>query len=242
MGTDLFRGRATANAGTNGERDMKRYVVMAAYCLAAAAFAQDGHKHDHDGHDHGDHEKAKSAQTAEMDEAAMMEAWMATAAPGPEHKHMEALAGNWKTVSKHWMQPGAEPSVSEGTCKNEWVLGGRYMQATYKSDFMGQPFEGVGISGYDRAQKRYFSMWIDNMSTQPMMDTGSYDESSKTFTYKGHFMMPEVGKIKSKTVIRVIDANKHVMMMYHAMPGEDEMGKVMELTYERVPAGDAQAS
>ncbi len=219
---------------------MKRYAVLAMYCLVAASFGQDGHKHDHDGHDHG-HAQDK-ARTAEMDQDAMMEAWMATAAPGPEHKHMQVLVGKWKTTSKHWMEPGAEPSVSEGTCTNEWILGGRYLRATYKADFMGQPFQGEGISGYDRAQKRYFNIWIDNMSTQPMMDAGSYDESSKTFNYKGHFVMPEMGKVKSRTVLRVIDNNKHVMVMYHAMPGQDEMTKVMELTYERVTAGDDQAS
>ena len=169
---------------------MKLITALVVCCLAGTAIAQDhGHKHGHDhkqGHDHkhGDKDKAKSP--SDMNPQEMMDAWMATAAPGPEHKNLDVMIGNWKTTARHWMQPGAEPMLSLGKCKNEWMLGGRYMRSEYAADFMGQPFTGVGIMGFDRARKEYFTFWVDSMSTQPMVDTNGFSA-----TRTGYFMISQ---------------------------------------------------
>src|SRR4029450_2305674 len=38
----------------------------------------------------------------------------AAATPGPAHKALEALIGDWKAEVKCWMEPGQPPHVSQG--------------------------------------------------------------------------------------------------------------------------------
>ncbi|MCK7481868.1 MAG: DUF1579 domain-containing protein [Candidatus Moduliflexus flocculans] len=38
------------------------------------------------------------------------------------------------------------------------ILGGRYVRLTYKGEMMGQPFEGLQISGYDNITKAYHDL------------------------------------------------------------------------------------
>ena len=54
----------------------------------------------------------------------MAEACAAAASMGPEHQSLARFEGTWRAEVKLWMQPGAEPQVSQGTMTNTLVLGG----------------------------------------------------------------------------------------------------------------------
>ena len=58
---------------------------------------------------------------------------------------------------------------------------------------MGQPFVGMAIDGYDRQQKKYTSVWVDSMTDQTLLMTGTADANGViTYTAKGH--CPMTGK------------------------------------------------
>ena len=172
------------------------------------------------------------------EQQAQFDAWMATATPGPEHKYLGYMVGEWDAHVKHWMEPGAEAAQEEGWCKNEPILGGRFIRTEFKGTMMDMPFQGMGWTGYDRVQKKYINTWADTFGTMLMVQDGSYDEAEKEFTYQGSYEMEPGQTIKSKTTIKVLGPNKHVMLMYQAMPGQDEMSKILEITYERVKKGE----
>ena len=115
------------------------------------------------------------------EEAAMMEAWMKAATPGPHHARLQKSVGDWKTMVKVWHGAG-EPQVSEGKSTIKSILGGRYVEEHFEGMAMGQPFTGRGISGYDNVTKRYTSLWMDSMSTSILFFEGTYDESTNTLT------------------------------------------------------------
>ena len=76
---------------------------MSAALLAAAVLAaapQDG---------------AQDGTDAAAPDAAMMEAWMEAAAPGPGHEPIKAMAGAWNVDNTIYMAPGAPPLNSKGT-------------------------------------------------------------------------------------------------------------------------------
>ncbi len=125
-------------------------------------------------------------QNQEMDES--QKAWMEFMTPGTYHEMMAKNVGEWKTVTKYWMDPNAEPQVIEGTAKTESLLGGRYFKTTHTGNMMGMPFEGFSIDGYDNAKKEFFSIWLDNMGTSYMLSKGNYDEDSKTLSYDWDFV------------------------------------------------------
>jgi hypothetical protein len=161
-----------------------------------------------------------------------MKAMMAAAAPGAAHKMLAKSAGTWSATVTTWMQPGAAPATSTGEVTNEMVLGGRYLRSTNTGNFLGRPFEGVGITGYDNVKKMFVNSWIDNMGTGIITMSGTWDEPSKSITYTGSMTDPVSGKdIPIRQVWRFVDDNHQVMEMYYPVGGQDF--KSMEIKYTR---------
>jgi hypothetical protein len=153
--------------------------------------------------------------------------------PGPEHRVLDGMIGNWKADVKHWMTPEGEPETSTGTSTSKWILDDHYVESTFEGDMMGMPFEGRGVSGYDNLDKKYFSTWIDSMSTGHMLTKGSYDPGTKTFTYSGQCHDPMSGKLVTmRSVVKLTDADHHTMEMYAPGPDGNEF-KNMEIHYTR---------
>jgi hypothetical protein len=163
----------------------------------------------------------------------MMEMMKKLAAPGPGHKVMDRMTGTFTAKMKSWMEPGKPPVESEGKQTSEWILGGRYVVDDYQSEFLGEPFHGMGINAYDNVKKEYVSTWVDTMSTGIMVMRGSYDEASKTMTMTGSFDDPMTGApMKVKTVGKFLDDRTHVFEMYMETP-DGGWFKNMEITYTR---------
>ena len=163
---------------------------------------------------------------------AMQQAMMAAMAPGEHHEHMKALVGNWDYTIKAWMDPSQPPMESTGKRSAELIMGGRYLSEKYSGDFMGMPFEGQGLMGYDNMQKKYFSTWVDNMSTGVMVSDGQCAKGPM-WTMNGEMPDPMTGKMsKSRTTMKLTDADHFVMEMF--APGADgkEM-KMMEISGTR---------
>ena len=166
------------------------------------------------------------------DMAAQQQAWMDYMTPGPMHEMMAKTAGDWKTTIKFWMDPAAEPMVTEGTSKAEMILGGRYLKETSNSTVMGMPMEGMSITGYDNFTKEFTSIWIDNMGTGTTVAKGTYDKETKTITLHGSMVDPMTGKdTKYRQVLNIIDDNHHTFEMFVDHDGQEV--KNMEVDYTR---------
>jgi hypothetical protein len=162
----------------------------------------------------------------------MMKAWQEYITPGANHELLAKMVGEWKTEISSWMAPDAPPSITEGKSVYESILGGRYIQSVETSTFMGMPFEGRAISGYDNASKKFFTYWIDNMGTGVLAAEGSYDEASKTLTYIGSGMSFN-GEYKTRELIKWMSDDEIMFTMYMEEGGKPEM-KMMEIKYTRI--------
>lgn len=169
-------------------------------------------------------------------EEEMMKQMMALAAPGDEHKALERFVGSWNATIKMWMGPG-EPTISKGVATYEWILGGRYLKSKHTSEVAGMPFEGMGIDGYDRAQKFYYSLWFDTMGTGYMSLKGVASSDHKRISYTGMMFDPTQGReVKVREEVEWVDANRFIFSMYTEMPGQDGKSievKAMEMTATR---------
>ncbi|MFT7668627.1 MAG: hypothetical protein ACI8X5_001321 [Planctomycetota bacterium] len=105
-----------------------------------------------------------------------MAAWMASMTPGEHHAKLSKAAGDWDVKAKFWMTPDGPPMDAVGTSKTRTILGGRYILEEYSSEFMGMPYEGMLIQGYDKINEEYVSIWLDNMSTRPAISSGTTDD------------------------------------------------------------------
>ena len=174
--------------------------------------------------------KAK-APTAEQQ--AMMQAWQKAATPGPNHKLLGTLTGEWTFATKMWMEPGAPPESSTGTAVYIPLMDGRYIQGEYKGTFGGMAFQGLGLTGYDNVAQHFTATWADNMGTSIMLMTGSYEPATKTFTYMGDMddMMKPGMKVKVRQHVKILSEDSHVMDWYETRGGKEI--KTMEIAYTR---------
>jgi hypothetical protein len=175
---------------------------------------------------------AKTAAPASpMDDKATMEAWMKIATPSAAHKWLEPLVGAWDAKVTMWMAPGAPPEMSTGTSETKWVLGGRFLEQRYEGSFMGQPFSGVGYTGYDNYKGKYVGTWMDTMGTMIMVSQG--EAVGKTLAMTSTVDDVFTGKpTKIKNAVKIVDPDHHVMEMW----GPDSTGqqfKTMEIHYTR---------
>jgi len=176
---------------------------------------------------------AKSSdQAPATDEKAMMEAWAKVATPGEAHKWLEPVVGTWDAKITIWMAPGAPPQESTGTSENKWVLGGRFVEQRYEGNFMGQPFSGVGYTGYDNYKKKYIGTWMDTMGTMMMISQG--DAAGKTLTMTSTMDDIMTGKTATvKSEIKIVAPDHHVMEMWGPDPKTGAPFKTMEIHYTR---------
>jgi len=170
-----------------------------------------------------------------MDPAKMAEAKV-KGAPGENHKILESLAGDWDATSQWWMTKDAQPMESKATASSKMVLGGRFLHQEYKGEAMGEPFEGMGVTGYDNVKQEFTSVWMDNMATGIMTSSGQYDPATKSIGEQGTFSCPMTGKkdMKFRSVLKIVDNDHFTYEMYGN--GMDDKGpefKTMEINYTR---------
>jgi hypothetical protein len=163
----------------------------------------------------------------------MMKKVEAAGTPGAAHKALEPLVGDWNAEVKLWMAPDAPPNVSKGTAKSSWIMNGRFVQQEFKGEFMGKPFRGMGLTGYDNMKKKYSSFWVDEVSTSMFTSEGKGDSAGKVITFEGTYACPETGELEkpSKQVVRIVSRDKHIYEMYD--PAKGANSKTMEITYTR---------
>jgi len=190
-------------------------LVVAAVFLAGLALADN---------------KTPAADSQKADAAKNMEQAIA---PGLAHKALEPFVGEWTAEVKAWMAPGQPPSLSKGTAKSTWILDGRYVQEEFTGDFMGQPFRGMSLTGYDNIRGKYRSVWVDNMSTTIVTSEGDLDAAGKVLTFNGDYACAMTGdkNKQAKLISRIVNKDKHVFEMHDPSLGANS--KMMEITYTR---------
>jgi hypothetical protein len=183
---------------------------------------------------------AKGGVPGGMDEKAMWDMMEKLGTPGENHKLLENMVGDWTYTIKFTMSPGGEPKQATGTATTKSIMGGRYFVQEVKGTMpvpgpdgkeVNKPFEGISTTAYDNAKSKFVNSWIDNMSTGIMSSEGTYDAATKTFTYLGSMECMGMTS-KTRTVIKIIDKDKHTLEMYESMNGQPET-KGMEITYTR---------
>jgi len=162
----------------------------------------------------------------------MMKKMAELGAPGPAHKALNPLAGEWNVVARFWMG-GPEPTESKGTSTKRWILGGRFLQEDHNGEFMAQPFQGMGLTGYDKMKQKYVGLWMDSMGTAMSVSEGAADADGKVITMNGTMDDPMSGEKNKpiKYILRIVGQDKHVMEMHDVSLGEKS--KMGEITYVR---------
>jgi hypothetical protein len=149
--------------------------------------------------------------------------------PGPEHELLKKDVGTWDATVEMTMAPGAAPTVSKGT-EVVTMLGGFWQLSEFKSELMGQPFEGRGTVGFDPAKKKYVGTWVDTMTPGYATVEGTYDAATKTLTATMDGPGPTGERVQMKETTEWKADGTRVFTMH----GPDG-GVMMRITYKRRP-------
>jgi hypothetical protein len=99
--------------------------------------------------------------------------------PGPEHDMFKKMVGDWDLTMKFG---GGE---SKGTVSYKMELGGLWLAGSLESELFGTKFQGKSLDTYDAGKKKYIGIWVDSMSTHPLLMEGTFDKEKKTLTMIG---------------------------------------------------------
>ncbi len=193
-------------------------VLGAAVFLSAGIFAQE----------------TKGPPEISAEQQAMTEAFKSYSTPGEPHARLAKKAGDWNVAVKMWHTPDMEvPEESTATSCIKAIMGGRYIVEEVKGEAMGEPFEGLGIAGYDNITKKFVGVWVDTMNTGIIHSEGTPAQYGDIINFEGTHPDPLRGRYdKTRSVERTISDDKFIFTSYKTADDGREF-KGMELTYTR---------
>jgi hypothetical protein len=149
--------------------------------------------------------------------------------PAKEHELLKKLAGDWNAVLHMMCEeiPGKEHS--------ELIAGGLWLTTTFTADMGGAPYEGHGVLGYDKAKKKYVSVWVDPSRTDIDMMEATVEGTARVGST---MMMGMTGeKVKTRVVEDMPNDNTRILTFNQAGPDGKEM-EVMRIVYTRAKSAD----
>ena len=153
--------------------------------------------------------------------------------PGPEHKKLEPLVGDWTFTLKLWTNPKESPAEVQGTVERKWIMGGRFVQETIKGTCgRGKTFEGLGLLGYDNAQKKFTATRACGLCGTISHGLATCNTSGTKFECVKEECCPLTGqKVKGRDEV-LIEGNDRIVVNVFKTIADKEV-KVMEIVSTR---------
>lgn len=179
--------------------------------------------------------QAPAEQPMTAEQKAQMAAWTKAMTPGKPHQDLATRAGIWEGKASMWEAPGAQPQISQARSERTMELGGRVMVDHWKGTMMGMPFEGLGHTGFDNSNGKWWSTWSDNFGTGVMTGVGTCDaDPVRGCTFANSFVDPLTGKEKRiRSTVAWPSPDEEQMLMFDTAPDGREF-KSMEIVVRRV--------
>ncbi len=145
--------------------------------------------------------------------------------PEKEHQLLAEMVGAWDAVMTG---TGLPPSKGEAVFKME--CGGLWLTSTFDCDMGGFKFQGKGLDSYDVRKKKYVSVWVDSMTTSPMIFEGEVDASKNLVMFAD--APDESGKpAKWRSISVSKDKDHHTFKLYkQSQGGQEELMLTIEYT------------
>jgi hypothetical protein len=178
---------------------------------------------------------AETPQQPQMtpEQKAMADAYARMGELRAEHKQLEYFAGRWNVQTNMVMDPAAKPEVSSGKAETKPLFGGRSFETNYEGSYGGQTFTGRGYTGFDNLKGKFYTTWMDSMSTSLWLALGTYDAKTRSYTFTGDMddAMKPGTIVKIREVIRIVDDKHYVFEWYETRAGKE--AKTMWIEYTR---------
>lgn len=146
--------------------------------------------------------------------------------PGPEHEQLKESEGTWDCLIK------SNGEETKGTMTYKMALNGLWLLEEFRGEVTGSQFEGRGATSFDPSKKKFVNVWVDSMSTRPIVSEGTYDKATKTMTMHGEMPLPDGSSMKVKFATVTKDADTKVFTITTTGEGNQEI-EMLQITYKR---------
>ncbi len=150
--------------------------------------------------------------------------------PGPEHKKLQPFVGNWTFTMKVWTDPSQTPAELKGTIERKWIMDGRFVQESVRGECAktGKTFEGMGLVGYDGAQKKFTCVKACGLCGTISSGLVSCDSTGSRFECVKEECCPLTGqKVKGRDEVLIESNDRIVINLYKTI--NDREVKVIEI-------------
>lgn len=176
------------------------------------------------------------AQSDQPDAASRQKAREDFMTPGPMHKILAILEGTWEGEVTFWPAPGVGPFKSKSRAVNKSVYDGLFQEQEHTGLIGGKPYYSKLIWGYDKARKKFFVFGIDNMGSDHLRTEGTFDSTTRTWTFVGAKTDPLTGQDNNlKETRQLTDNNTQIMDMYVPDKASGKEFHTLQIIYRRQP-------
>lgn len=188
--------------------------------------------------------QSSATSQPELNPIERLDAWAQSREPNENHRRLDVLEGEWDLTMK--MFDNNDVSETQGSAKYHWIFEKKFLVEEVQCTLAGEPFEWMGIYGYDNLAKVYTAVWVDNIDTSTETAEGRAEAGGKAIRFAGQHKMPGGQIEKFDWVIKRESKDRIVVEMYQ--PDDGNTGtpananraapnapatKVLEIVYRR---------
>lgn len=152
--------------------------------------------------------------------------------PGTGQAFLERMSGDWSVVKTFYSRTG-EASVTDGTCRQEMIQGGRFLESSFEFQQGDETTTGKGIIGYDPEADTFTSFWIDSRSTRiSIRQSRSAFDGARIELFGVSLAGSQPRESRTETVIG--DGGRNLLHRQWAIPAGGDQRLVMELQMTRM--------
>lgn len=149
--------------------------------------------------------------------------------PPAEMEQVSWVVGDWEADQKMY-NPDGSTVTEKGTVSFKMSLGGRYLEQTYKSSYMGMDMMGRQFMTYDPMTEKWVATWLDSTSPGVMVMKGGFGSDGLQLMVEDYDMMGMKADFR-QTWMRISD-DEMTFKLEMRMDGADWMPQ-LEGTYKR---------
>lgn len=149
------------------------------------------------------------------------------------HHFLSQLAGNWRGVSKLWLEPGKLADESPMAATIQLLLEGRFALYLYQGSIEGEAQHGMFTFGYNTMLEQFETSWVDSFHTGTAIMFCTGKEAENGFFVTGSYPDPTGGPDWSWRTEVQLNGDTLTITAYNITP-EGEEYKSTEATLKRM--------
>jgi hypothetical protein len=163
--------------------------------------------------------------------------WLKAHQPRIEQVELSKLfVGEWNATATTWTTPGATPVSTNGLATFYPTMNGRFVASDFEGTLRQRPFRSTGFFGFNNAENRYESVWVDSDNTGVQFFTGTRT-STNTFTWNTSTTDPVTGQPKTIRAVTTLNGRDRIThTVFETLSGGKEF-KALEIAYSRTGPG-----